>query len=82
MNDVLVLTEENAFTDEKGAVGIFSFNTVLTASDYQILKGTHFGASVGDGITYKTTKGIDLANDSGENPTIDVIEGGPRYSFH
>ena len=81
VNDVLVLTEENAFTDEKGAVGIFSFNTVLTASDYQILKGTHFGASVGDGITYKTTKGIDLANDSGENPTIDVIEGGPRYAY-
>ena len=39
VNDVLVLSDEAGFKDENGAVGIFSFNTVLTASNYTVLVG-------------------------------------------
>ena len=34
VNDVLVLSDEAGFLTENGAVGIFSFNTQLTASNY------------------------------------------------
>lgn len=40
VNDSLVLYDEAGFTQEKSAVGIFSFNTALTASRYSILTGT------------------------------------------
>ena len=39
VNDVLVLSDEAGFKDENGAVGIFSFNTELTASNYTVLVG-------------------------------------------
>ncbi|MBR5569402.1 MAG: glycoside hydrolase family 88 protein [Oscillospiraceae bacterium] len=39
VNDVLVLSDEAGFKNENGAVGIFSFNTELTASNYTVLVG-------------------------------------------
>ena len=81
VNDVLVITRENAFADDKSAVGIFAFNTVLTASGYTSLQGENFGITVNEGMIYRTTTGIDLANDKGANPTIQVHEGGPRYAY-
>ena len=81
VNDQLVLSQENAFVDEKSAVGIFAFNTVLTASNYKMQKGENFGMVVSDGRVYKTTSGIDLKNDKGMAPSIDVLEGGPRYAY-
>ena len=36
VNDALVLHNANGFKDAKGAVGIFSFNSVLTASGYEV----------------------------------------------
>ena len=39
VNDVLVLSDEAGFKNENGAVGIFSFNAVMTASNYRVLVG-------------------------------------------
>ena len=39
VNDTLVMYNEYGFQDTEGAVGIFSFNTVLTASKYQVAAG-------------------------------------------
>ena len=37
VNDVLVLSEDAGLLAENGAVGIFSFNTQLTASNYSVI---------------------------------------------
>ena len=37
--------------------------------------------TVGDGVTYKTTNGIDLLTDKGANATINIFEGAPRYAY-
>ena len=37
VNDVLVLSDNTGFKAESGAVGIFSFNTQLTASNYSVI---------------------------------------------
>lgn len=47
VNDVLVLSDDAGFQAENGTVGIFSFNTVLTASNYTVL--------VGDDASVETT---------------------------
>ena len=39
VNDVMVLCDEDGFKNENGAVGIFSFNTVLTGCNYSVLLG-------------------------------------------
>ena len=39
VNDVLVLRDNAGFKAETGAVGMFSFNTELTASNYSVLTG-------------------------------------------
>ncbi len=39
VNDVLVLQDDFGFKSERGAVGIFSFNTALTASNYSVSVG-------------------------------------------
>ncbi len=39
VNDSLVLYDKDGFKAEKGAVGIFSFNAKLTASNYSVLLG-------------------------------------------
>ena len=40
VNDKLVLYNAEGFKSEKGAVGIFSFNTQFVASKYQVVTGT------------------------------------------
>ena len=40
VNDALVLFDEDGFKAEQGAVGIFSFNTVLTAGNYKVATGS------------------------------------------
>lgn len=46
VNDSLVLYNEEGFTAEKGAVGIFSFNAAMTASDYSVLTGSDANSAV------------------------------------
>lgn len=40
VNNTLVLYDEDGFKNENGAVGIFSFNTVMTASNYTVAIGS------------------------------------------
>ena len=46
VNDTLVLCDETGFAAEDGAVGIFSFNTVLTASDYKVSTGSTVDSAI------------------------------------
>lgn len=55
VNDAMVLHNEQGFKDEKGAVGIFSFNTVLTAKAYSVEVG-----SLGEG--FQTIYQVGLTN--------------------
>ncbi len=55
VNDALVLHNEQGFKDERGAVGIFSFNTVLTAKAYSVEVG-----SLGEG--FQTIYQVGLTN--------------------
>ena len=41
VNDALVLQDDFGFQAERGAVGIFSFNTVLTADQYSVAVGAN-----------------------------------------
>ncbi|MBQ8558617.1 MAG: GH32 C-terminal domain-containing protein [Tyzzerella sp.] len=47
----------------------------------KIFKGENFGVTVGDGVTYKTTNGIELIKDEGKNATIEMFGGVPRYAY-
>lgn len=40
VNNALVLYDEDGFKNENGAVGIFSFNTVMTSSNYTVAIGS------------------------------------------
>lgn len=53
----------------------------LETKSVKEFKGENFGETVGDGITYTTTDGINLETDKGENPTIDIYKGAPRYAY-
>lgn len=53
----------------------------LETKSVKEFKGENFGETVGDGITYTTTDGINLETDKGENPTIDIYKGTPRYAY-
>ena len=46
VNDELVLGDKNGFVSEQGAVGIFSFNSVLTATDYTVAVGDDADAAI------------------------------------
>ncbi len=46
VNDSLVLYDENGFAPEKSAVGLFSFNTALTASRYTVLTGADADSAI------------------------------------
>lgn len=46
-----------------------------------VFRGKNFGMTVGDGVTYKTTDGIDLLSDKGANATISIFGGAPRYAY-
>ena len=37
--------------------------------------------TVGDGVTYNTTNGIELLTDKGANATINIFGGAPRYAY-
>ncbi len=83
VNDVLVLTEENAFTDEKSAVGIFSFNTVMTASNYKFYKDAVPGENFfGTANELTTTPGVDLSKDTGATTgTVTVNIDGSTFMY-
>ena len=55
VNDALVLYDEEGFKDEKTAVGIFSFNTKLTANGYSILIGSAADDSIATAKTQVET---------------------------
>lgn len=94
VNDELVLSRKNMLYNENGAVGIFSFDTVMTVSNYKFYKGADanefiaaakaaeganfFGAA--NGLT--TTSGVDLSKDTGATTgTVTVNTGGSKYMY-
>ena len=93
VNDVLVLSRKNMLYNENGAVGIFSFNAVMTASNYKFYKGAdanefiaaakaavgaNFFGAANNGLT--TTQGVDLSKDTGATTgTVTVNTGGSKY---
>lgn len=53
-------------------------------SDYlydEIFKGNTFGVTFGDGDVYKTTNGVELFADRGNEPTIEIFGTSPRYAY-
>lgn len=76
----------NATTTVKNIEG-YIFETQEDVQDYletktvKEFKGENFGETVGDGVTYITTDGINLETDKGENPTIDIYKAAPRYAY-
>ena len=48
VNDTLVMYNENGFKDAQGAVGIFSFNTALTASKYGVVTGADADSQIAE----------------------------------
>ena len=46
VNDSLVLYDETGFVAENTAVGIFSFNAAMTASDYSVLTGSKADSAI------------------------------------
>lgn len=95
VNDKLVLWKNGALFngDEMSAVGIFSFNSVLTASDYQIYKDADAENYItkaqedaarffGDANGLQTSEGVDLSKDTGASTgTVSVDEDGDRYIY-
>ena len=94
VNDTLVLSRKNMLYNENGAVGIFSFNAVMTVSDYKFYKGADansyiaaakaavganfFGAA--NGLT--TTPDVDLSNDTGATTgTVTVNTGDSKFIY-
>ena len=92
VNDELVIWQKDALQDEKGAVGMFSFNTVFEAMNYKVFADsaadefiakakaatTFFGSANG----YSTSEGIDLSKDTGANQgTTAVTEAGTKYIY-
>lgn len=92
VNDELVLWERDGLYDEETTAGIFSFNTVLTASDYQILKDETATSYVAQAIadagffgnvkSYATSTGVDLSKDTGANTgTVSVTAAGSMFAY-
>ena len=46
-----------------------------------IFKGENFGVTKVNDTYYKTTNGIELRNDNGENPTVEMFGEAPRYAY-
>lgn len=80
-------------TNEKSAVGIFSFNTVLTASNYTILKDADADSKIeqakeeaarffGIANGLRTREDVDLSKDTGANTGIVLVNGiGNTYLY-
>ena len=43
--------------------------------------GENFGLTVGDGVTYATSSGVNLEQDKGTNPFIELYKDAPRYAY-
>ena len=94
VNGALVLSRKNALYNEDGAVGIFSFNSVMTVSNYKFYKGTdadsyiaavkaEVGANFfGAASTFTTTSDVDLSKDIGAlTGTTTVNTGGSKFLY-
>ena len=83
VNDVLVLFDEAGFQAENGAVGIFSFNTEFTASQYSVLTGEAAEAEINAAKTqfnFFTTAQLDLSTDMGAHVgTVNVNSGKTEF---
>ena len=92
VNDTLVLYEKDGLYNEDGAIGIFSFNTALTASNYKLYTGdaansyitdaqqktTFFGSANG----LQTSTGVDLSEDYAANiGKVVVNTGGTKHLY-
>ncbi len=92
VNDRQVLVGSN-LADEKGAVGIFSFNAVLTASNYKIFKDADADDKIaqaksdatrffGSANGLQTREDVDLSGDTGANTGIVLVNGiGNTYLY-
>ena len=85
VNDVLVMYDDAGFKAEKGAVGIFSFNTVLTASNYKVSAGICADSAVADATAIGLTcnyfagtenNGFTLTTDSDAQHLVDDLTRG------
>ena len=92
VNDELVIWEKDVLQEEKGAVGMFSFNTVFAATDYKIYadsdadnyiaKAKEATKFFGSANGYHTSEGVDLSKDTGANKgTVTVAEAGTKYIY-
>ena len=85
VNGQLVMYDLNGFQAENGAVGIFSFNTKLTASKYSILVGNdaneQIAAAVKE-INFFDNADVDLSKDYGANVgTVSANTGKTEFIF-
>ena len=85
VNDVLVLRDNAGFQAENGAVGIFSFNAELTATNYKVLVGDDASAEIAAArraFNFFTSADVDLSNDFGANVgTVNVCTGKTEFLF-
>lgn len=86
VNDNLVLWDIDGLTSESSAVGIFSFKTVLTASNYTILKGDAANDKIAAARSkvsfFAPTEGVELSNDVGANAGLVTIDNeGSRFLY-
>lgn len=83
VNDVLVLRDNAGFQAETGAVGMFSFNTELTASNYSVLTGEDANDAIHAAksqFNFFTTAELDLSNDVGAHVgTVNVNSGKTEF---
>ncbi|MBR5570821.1 MAG: exo-alpha-sialidase [Oscillospiraceae bacterium] len=83
VNDVLVLRDNAGFKAETGAVGMFSFNTEFTASNYSVLTGDAAEAEISAVRTqfnFFTTAELDLSSDLGAHVgTVNVNSGKSEF---
>ena len=83
VNDVLILRDNAGFKAETGAVGMFSFNTELTASNYSVLTGEDANDAIHAAksqFNFFTTAELDLSNDVGAHVgTVNVNSGKTEF---
>lgn len=79
--DTAELFEETDFADNKTQLNENGYKVLGDHLYDQIFRGETFGVTVGDDVEYKTTDGIDLSKDRGENPFVTIYGVAPRYAY-
>ncbi|MBQ3419024.1 MAG: InlB B-repeat-containing protein [Erysipelotrichaceae bacterium] len=95
--DGVLFIADKGLTNNNAAVGVFSFNTNMTLSNYSIKVGDNANEDIanakdqtkrlkgdffGKANIYKTTiSGVDLYNDHGTNPYTTFFGTAPQYAY-